>query len=59
MTLRCTVCGKTFPIAARISVRTRMPPFSGDNQSADPSEKIIEKACCPYCDRIEIEEVKA
>jgi len=47
-------CGKTFPILARISIEKVPPPtFSPEV----PRRVIVEKACCPYCESIEFEEI--
>ena len=48
-------CLKTFPIAARISEEQGTPPSFAIGK---PTRKIVEKACCPYCESPDIEEVK-
>jgi len=53
--LKCKVCGKTFLIAARKSEEQRPPPTRSFTET---TRVLIERACCPYCESIEIEEVK-
>jgi len=50
--LKCKACGKTFPIAARISVEKRPLGFG----TPEITRVIIEKHCCPFCESLEIEE---
>ena len=53
MTWRCKnkVCKKTFPIPARISIK-KVSHIVGTESF------VVEKACCPFCEHIDIEEVK-
>lgn len=56
MTWKCKKkdCGKTFEIPARLTIRENVP-----QQFPSPKkEKIIEKACCPFCESIDFEAVK-
>lgn len=48
--LKCKSCGKTFPLAARIS--TEKNPSGHDFSSR---RVIIEKPCCPFCESIDLE----
>jgi ribosomal protein L37AE/L43A len=50
---KCKECGRTFPIPARISFEKAPPPGSFDVKRV-----IVEKACCPFCESIEFEEVE-
>lgn len=53
---KCKGCGRTFPIPARISVEKKL---TGKPNPWDESTRtVVEKACCPYCECIEFEEVK-
>jgi len=47
-------CGKTFPLPGRISEEKR--PASGF--IPDVTRRIVEKPCCPFCECIEIEEIR-
>jgi len=49
-------CGKTFPIPARKSEERKPLPTRGF--TAEITRVIVERACCPYCEALEIEEVK-
>lgn len=52
--LRCKACGKTFPLAARISFeRNPEPGFI-----ITVKRVIVEKPCCVYCESIELEYVE-
>ena len=47
-------CGKTFEIAARLTIRENL----GQDFPSSRKEKILEKACCPFCESIDFEAVK-
>jgi hypothetical protein len=53
MPLKCKDCGAIFPIAGRISTEKRAAGFLPDTVRT-----IVEKPCCPFCESINIEEVK-
>lgn len=53
MTWKCKnkECGRTFAIPARISIK-KVSSLIGTESF------VVEKACCPFCEKIDIEEVK-
>jgi len=55
MTWKCKneKCLKTFEVLARITTREQTQDYASTK-----TEKIVEKACCPYCLSIDFEEVK-
>jgi len=52
LTWKCTNCGRTFELTARISIE-RTPQFDMYTKRI-----IVDKPCCPFCESIEFEEVK-
>lgn len=55
MTWKCRnpECGRTFEMAARISIEKTPKGFCPDAKRI-----IVEKPCCPFCESIEFEETK-
>ncbi len=47
-------CKRTFQLYARISLEKKLTNYEMDYQRV-----IVEKPCCPFCESIEFEEVKA
>lgn len=51
---RCRKCKKTFPVTARLTRK-----FKGIQAPWEQGFTMTEKACCPFCDSLEIEMVSA